>query len=124
MKKSAPFLPLVLFAAGCAGGPPPEPPAPPPLDPTGAYDCMISVEGMDMGLTLTIAGEEGAYTGTMDSEMGPAPVRDIAVEGNRMTFLVDAPDMVVSFAVLFEGDDFTGDFDAGGMAGFISGTKR
>jgi hypothetical protein len=56
--------------------------------------------------------------------MGPAPVTDITVEGQQMTFVVDTGDMAVFFAVTFDGSNFTGEFDAGGMGGFISGTKR
>ena len=124
MKRLMTVLPLALFLAACSGGPPPEPPAPPPLDPVGVYDCMLDVDGMDFGATLTINGTPGAYTGTVDSEMGPAPVSDVAVDGNEMTFAVDTPDMAVFFVVVFEGDTFTGEFDAGEMGGFISGKKR
>jgi hypothetical protein len=79
---------------------------------------------MEIGATLTITGEEGAYSGTVDSDMGPAPVTDIQVEGQDMTFVVDTPDMAVFFAVTFDGANFSGEFDAGGMGGMIMGTKR
>jgi len=124
MKRLMTVLPLVLFLAACSGGPPPEPPAPPPLDPVGVYDCWLDVDGMELGATLTISGTPGAYTGTVDSEMGSAPVSDVAVDGMEMTFAVDTPDMFVFFVVFFEGDTFTGEFDAGEMGGFISGKKR
>jgi hypothetical protein len=124
MKRLISVIPLALFVAACAGGPPPEPPAPPPLDPVGVYDCMLDVDGMEFAATLTINGTAGAYTGTVDSEMGPAPVSDIGIDGNEMTFAVDTPDMAVFFVVVFEGDTFTGEFDAGEMGGFISGKKR
>jgi len=124
MKRFVTALPLALLLAACSAGPPPEPPAPPPLDPVGVYDCLLYVEGTDIGATLTIEGEAGAYTGTVDSDMGLAPVSDITVAGDEMTFLVDTGDMVVFFAVIFEGDTFAGDFDAGGIGGVISGKKR
>jgi len=128
MKRLATVIPLALFAVACSsggsGGPPPEPAPPPPLDPTGVFDCWIAVEGMEMGAVLSISGDAGAYTGTVDSEMGPAPVRDIVVEGDAMTFVVDTPDMSVFFSVTFDGDTFSGDFDAGGMGGTITGTRR
>ena len=128
MRRMVSTVPVVLFLAACAGGnssaPPPEPAPPPPLDPVGVYDCSLDVEGMALSAVLSISGEPGAYTGSVDSDMGPAPVRDIAVSGNEMTFSVDTPEMLVFFAVVFDGQDFAGEFDAGGMAGFISGKRR
>jgi len=124
IKRLMTAFPLVLLVAACSAGPPPEPPAPPPLDPVGVYDCLLYIEGTEIGATLTIEGEAGAYTGSVNSDMGPAPVSDITVEGDEMTFVVDTGDMVVFFAVLFEGDAISGDFDAGGMGGSISGKKR
>jgi hypothetical protein len=127
MRKLALLSPLTLFALACSGGmsgaPAPEP-APPPLDPTGVYDCWLDVEGMELNAVLSISGEPGAYTGTVDSEMGPAPVSNITVDGDNMTFVVDTPDMSVFFSVVFDGDTFSGDFDAGGMGGYINGKKR
>lgn len=124
MKRLVPVLPLLLFVAACAGGAPPEPPPPPAFDPTGVYDCLLFIEGMEMGATLTIAEEAGAYTGSVDTEMGLESISDITVDGQEMTFVVDTPDMVVYFSLLFDGDTVSGDFDAGGMAGSLSGTKR
>jgi hypothetical protein len=82
------------------------------------------VEGTGIDATLTITGEEGAYEGSVSSEMGTMPVSDIVVDGQQMSFVVDSPDMTVFFAVVFEGSDFSGEFDAGGMGGFVTGTKR
>ena len=127
MKRSIAILPLMALLAACSGGmsgaPAPEP-TPPPLDPTGVYDCWLSVEGMEFGAVLTIEGEPGSYTGTVDSEMGAMRVRDLNVQGDQMSFVVDTPDMSVPFDVTFEGDAFSGDFDAGGMIGYITGEKR
>jgi hypothetical protein len=124
MRRLIPVFSLALLVAACSGGPPPEPPGPPPLDPVGVYDCALFAEGMEFGATLTITEEEGGYTGSVDSDMGPAPVSDIVVEGDEMTFVVDTPEMVVFFVVVFDGDTFTGEFDTGGMYGSITGTKR
>lgn len=127
MRKLALLSPMTLFALACSGGmsgPPAPPPAPPPLDPTGVYDCWLDVEGMELNAVLSISGEPGAYTGTVDSEMGPAPVSNITVDGDNMTFVVDTPDMSVFFSVIFDGDSFSGEFDAGGMGGYINGKKR
>ena len=124
MKRLLFGLPLALLFAACSGGPPPEPPGPPPLDPVGVYDCVVFAEGMEIGVMLTITGEAGAYSGSVETEMGPGRVSDVAVDGQNMSFVVDTGDMTVFFSVLFDGDTFTGDFDAGGMGGSVSGTKR
>lgn len=126
MNRFLAILPLTLLAAACAGGAyaPPEPPPPPELNPIGVYDCALDIEGQQMSAVLTISESAEGYTGTVDSDMGPAPVADITVDGQEMTFVVDTGDMSVFFAVVFDGDDFRGDFDAGGMGGYISGTKR
>ena len=125
MKRLFSILPLALFVVACAGvasgGAAPEPP---PFSPAGVYDCLLFIEGMEMGATLTIEGAAGAYTGTVDTEMGLESISDVSLEGQGMTFVVDTPDMVVFFAVVFDGDTVSGDFDAGGMGGSLSGTKR
>ena len=127
MKRLIALLPLLAFLSACSGGmssaPAPDP-TPPPLDPTGVYDCWLSVEGMEFGAVLTIEGVPGTYTGTVDSEMGTMPVRDLTVDGDQMSFVVDTPDMTVPFNVRFEGGTFSGDFDAGGMLGYVTGEKR
>jgi hypothetical protein len=125
MKRLMALMPFALVLAACSGGgAPAAPPAPPPLDPVGVYDCSLDVDGMEIMATLSIEGEPGAYTGTVDSDMGAMPVGDISVEGDDMTFMIDTPDMAVFFAVTFDGANFAGDFDAGGMGGVITGAKR
>jgi hypothetical protein len=124
MKRLTNLFPLVALLAACAGGPPPEPPGPPPLDPAGTYDCYLDVDGMGIDAVLTITGEEGAYEGTVSSDMGSMAVSDVVVDGQQMTFVVDSPDMTVFFTVVFEGENFSGEFDAGGMGGYVTGTKR
>ena len=68
--------------------------------------------------------EEGAYEGSVSSEMGSMPVSDVTIDGQTMSFVVDSPEMTVFFNVVFEGADFSGEFDAGGMGGFVSGKRR
>ena len=99
-------------------------PDPPPLDPVGVYDCALDVEGQALDATLTITGTEGAYEGSVSSEMGTMPVSDVVIDGQTMSFVVDSPDMTVFFSVVFDGPNFSGDFDAGGMGGYVTGTKR
>jgi hypothetical protein len=130
---------VALLAAGLAvtacsqstGGSAAEPPPPAPepevqtLDAIGVYDFSTSVEGQTVTGTFTISGEPGAYTGSMSSSMfGTMPLRDIAVDGMDLSFLVDLPDATVAIFLTFEADSYTGEWDAEGMTGFISGSKR
>jgi hypothetical protein len=120
-----------LLLAGCshstggtAAAPPPAPEPPAKLDPVGTYEYTTSVEGQTMIGTMTISGSPGAYSGTISSDMGTIPMRNISVDGMELSFLGDLPDVTVSFILLFDGDSFEGEWDAGGMIGFMSGTKR
>lgn len=119
MKRTPLFLALALIVASCT---PPEPPAPPPLDPTGTFTVSIDAQGTPVGGVLTIRGTAGAYTGSIDTDMGGAALADILVEGNQVTFSV--PDAGVYFSVLFEGGGFTGSFDGAMGTGTIRGTRR
>lgn len=111
-----------FFLAACGPGTPPEPPPPPPLDPVGSYSLSIQAEGTQVGGTMSIRGSAGAYTGSIDTDMGGAALADIAVDGQNMTFSV--PEAGVSFRVTFDGDGFSGDFDGAMGYGTIRGTKR
>ncbi len=124
MKRMIALVPLVVCAIACSSGPPPPPPGPPPLDPVGTFDCYFDVEGMGIDAVLTITGEEEAYEGSISSEMGTMPVTEIVIDGQAMSFVIDSPDMTVFVAVVFEGADFSGEFDAGGQGGFVTGKRR
>ena len=112
----------VLFGA-CGGGAPADPPAPPPFDPTGAYDFALGMDGQEIYGLLTIEGsaDEG-YTGSVDSEMGGAPISNVRVEGETVTFAI--PDAQATAEITIEGSEFTGTINgAMGNATFY-GTKR
>lgn len=121
MKRLLTALTVGITLSAC-GGPPPEPPAPPPLDPTGSYRISIDAEGMQLGGSLVIRETETGYSGNIDTEVGEAPLADIAVNGNELTFSV--PEAGVFFTVVFEGDGFTGGFDGAMGTGSIRGVKR
>jgi len=89
------------------------------------YDFSTMVEGQTLTGTMTFAGSPGAYTGSFSSGMtGTITLRDIEVDGMDLTCLADIPEATVMFLLTFEGDSFTGEWDADGMVGTISGTKR
>ena len=133
MKRTAALLTLGLVLTACsqstgggsAAAPPPQPEPTPTLDPVGVYDFTTSVEGQPMTGTLTITGSPDAYNGSMSTDMmGTIALRSFAVDGMDLSFMADLPEATVSFLLTFEGDEFTGDWDAGGMMGTMSGTKR
>ena len=104
--------------------PEPTPPPEPELNPVGLYDYQTEAMGAPISGTITITGSPGEYTGSMTSDMGAISLRDIKVEGNELSAVGDSPDFVVFFVLVFEGDTFTGEWDAEGMTGFITGSKR
>jgi hypothetical protein len=126
VKRLFALLPLTLFLAACAGtGEPAPPPGPPPLNLVGVYECTMSGEGQELPMTMTFSGSEGAYTGSIDTEMGGATMEDIAVDGNLVTFWVSPdPNFSIYFALDFEGDSFTGTLDGGEFVADVYGKKR
>jgi hypothetical protein len=130
MKRSAALVALSVFLAACgqstggaAASPQPEPE--PALDPVGVYDFTTSLEGQPLTGTLTITGSPGDYSGSMTTDMmGTVALRSFSVEGMDLMFMADLPEAIVSFFLTFEGESFTGEWDAQGMTGFMSGTKR
>jgi len=134
MKRSAALLAVGLVLTACSqstsgGAAAPPPPAPEPetptLDAVGVYDFTTEVEGQTMTGSITITGSPGAYTGSFTTGMtGTVPLRDIEVDGMDLSFMADIPEATIAFLVTFEGDSFEGEWDAEGMVGFISGTRR
>lgn len=119
MRSLAVAFAVTLVLSACA---PSAPPAPPPLDPTGTFDITANVQGMQVRGTVTISGSPGAYTGSIDTDVGAAGLADFVVEENRLSFSV--PEAGVFMQVVFEGDGFTGTIEGAMGTGSITGTKR
>ena len=132
MRPIAMVLAAGLVLAACARSsnevaPPPAPPGPtatPTLDPVGAYDFSTEVDGQPVTGVLSISGSPGAYTASMSSDIGNIPIRNITVEGMRLSFVADHPEATAFVEVVFSGDSFSGEWDAGDMFGYISGSRR
>ncbi len=133
MKRPVALLAVGLLLAACSqsgGGtaaaprPAPTPPPAAELDPVGTYDYQTEAMGSTISGSFTISGSPGSYTGNMTSDMGGVSLRDISVDGQELSFVGDSPDFIVIFVLAFDGNSFSGEWDAEGMTGFVSGNKR
>jgi hypothetical protein len=108
-----------------ASPPEPEAVAEPTIDPVGAFDFSTDVEGQPVTGTITISGATGGYSGSLSSDMGGGTLRSIAVEGMELSFISYMPDATVYVVLVFEDQaSFSGEWDAEGTFGYISGTRR
>ena len=133
MKRPVALLLVGLLVVACsqsygggaaAASPDPTPPPPPVLDPVGVFDFQTEAMGTSVTGTITITGSPGSYRGNATSDVGSFALSDISVAGQELTFVGDSPDVVVFFILVFDGDSFTGEWDAEGMSGFVSGSRR
>ena len=108
--------------------PPAAPAAAAPVDPIGNFDFATNVEGMGpVTGTITVAKAESGtgYTGSLaTTATETVPVRDVKVEGQKMTVTAETPDGPVVFILEFKGDDFTGTWSYAGMTGNHTGKRR
>ena len=132
MKRPIALLLVGLVVAACSqsyGGaaattPEQTPPARPALDPVGSFDLRTEAMGSAVTGTFTISGSPGSYSGSMTTDMGGFGMSDINVDGQELSFVGESPDVVVFFLLVFDGDSFSGEWDAEGMSGVVTGTKR
>ena len=123
MKRLVTILALGVLVSACSSTPP-GPPPPPPFSPVGEYSVTIDVGGQALAGTVTIQDTDAGLTGSLLTDMGAAEFSSLVVEGRQVTFSIEVP-VQASFIVMFEGEDFTGEFDAGPMGtGTITGVKR
>lgn len=114
------LLLLPLAAAACAS----RPSGPPPFDPVGSYQYSAGVEGMTMSGTMTIEGAEGAYSGSLRSEMFPAvPINSVVVVGQAVTIEASGPQGPLTLEFVVTDDALMGTWAMGGMTGSFTGTK-
>jgi len=74
--------------------------------------------------TFTITGSPGSYRGSMTTDIGGFSLSDISVDGQEITAFAESPDVFVVFVLTFIGSSFTGEWEAEGMSGIVSGSKR
>ena len=124
MKRFATSFTLVLMVAACSSGPP-EPPPPPPFTAAGVFDVSFDAMGQQMAGTLTIEEMDGAYSGSLTTDLGTVPLSDFVVDGMAVTFAGVTPQFTLGFKVNYEGDGFVGEISIGDLgSGSIAGVKR
>ena len=124
MKRLIGSLTLVLMLAACSSGPP-APPPPPPFTPAGVFDVSFDAMGQQISGTITIEDVDGAYTGSLSTDLGSLALTDFAVDGMAVTFSGSFADFALAFSLAYEGEGFAGEISIGGMgSGAITGVKR
>ena len=124
MKRFAMSFTLVLVVAACSSGPP-EPPPPPPFTPAGVFDVSFDAMGQQMAGTITIEEMDGAYTGSLVTDLGTVALSEFAVDGMAVTFAGITPQFTLGFTVTYEGEGFAGEISIGELgSGSITGVKR
>jgi len=114
---AAAALAATLFAAPLSAQDEPD------VDPVGTWSFSVAIEGQNIIGTMTISGSKAeGYTGKIETDMGPATMSDIAVDGKYLMFYVPEGDADVE--VVVEGDRFSGMMSSGmGEAEFVGERK-
>jgi len=90
----------------------------PPVNPAGIFDFTGTGSGSANSGTIEIEGRPGFYTGTVTfrgpriAGSGRIGLASVAVDGQQMTVVLDAPEsfeFTVQFVLVFAGDGFSGD---------------
>ena len=121
MKRFATSFTLVLMVAACSLGSP----APPPFTAAGVFDVSFDAMGTQMEGTMTIEEMDGAYTGSLTTDLGTVALTDFTVDGMAVTFEAVTPAFTLAFALTYEGEGFGGEISIGDLgSGPIAGVKR
>lgn len=116
---------IALLAAACAG---PRAAGPADgsdhhVDPVGTYDLIVDMNGMLISATLVIEGNvRDGWTGSIESDAGPASVDRIRVDGHTLSFSV--PEAQARVTLHIDGREVHGEMGGGMGAAAITGEKR
>src|SRR5690606_25302091 len=126
---------LLLLALACLafaavataqGAPPQTPPAPPSstdtadsseVSATGTWEGAIEIPGSPLGVVVTLAGEAGSLSGTIDIPAQGAAglaLTAVSVEGQAVTFAIANTPGSPTFDGTLDGDAITGTFTQSG----------
>ncbi|HBD99698.1 MAG TPA: hypothetical protein DC060_16060, partial [Gemmatimonadetes bacterium] len=89
------------------------------------FDVSFDAMGQQMAGTLTIEEMDGAYSGSLTTDLGTVPLSEFMVDGMAVAFQGVTPDITIGFEVNYEGDGFVGEISLGDFgSGAIAGVKR
>ena len=117
------WIALVASACASASAGPSSEPADHHVDPAGTYDLVVDMNGMLISATLEITGNvrEG-WSGTIESDAGPASVARVRVDGHQLVFHV--PEAQARVELHVNGKTVEGEMTGGMGAAKITGEKR
>ncbi|MEW6130844.1 MAG: amidohydrolase family protein [Acidobacteriota bacterium] len=113
---------------GRPGGPGAPPQQARIADPSGEWSLMVNSPQGDLNVKMNIRKDGNNYSGSLATPMGNADVRDIAMEGNRLTARVTIPaggnNMEATMTATIDGDAIKGVLALGAMGAFdFTGTR-
>ena len=114
---------LKKVGAMAAGTTPPAsaPPASAPPasagDPlSGVWTASADVQGNPFPFTLNLKLDAGKVSGSSDSDMGNAPLSKGTFAGDKLDFVLETPNGVVTFTGVLKAGMLTGEYDFAGQA--------
>jgi hypothetical protein len=124
---------VLLFAAGCASsrGAAPAAPAPPPLPPppaaVGSWNLVIETPIGNQESVLVLAGAADTLAGKLSGTQGETELRDVVVDGDKLTFAItidaQGQQMDLTFEGTVTGDSLTGAFTSPFGPAPVTGTR-
>jgi hypothetical protein len=81
--------------------------------------------GQQISGTLTIEEMDGAYSGSLATDLATLALTDFTVDGTAVAFSGTFSQFALAFALDYEGEGFAGEVSSGDMgSGSITGVKR
>ena len=75
--------------------------------------------------TITIEEMDGAYTGSLSTDVGMVARSEFTIDATTVTFSETFAEFALAFSLAYEGEGFAGEISIGGMgSGAITGVKR
>jgi len=83
----------------------------------------LTPDGDQVTWTLSIANNDGKYSGTVDGADGQSPAKDLKVDGEKVHLRTTYQDEDYDIDLKLEGDKLTGTWSGNGSSGETRGTK-
>jgi imidazolonepropionase-like amidohydrolase len=97
-------------------------------DPSGEWNLMVNSPQGELSVKMNIRKDGNSFTGTLTTPMGNADLRDIVIEGNKMTARLTVPangnNLEATLTATIDGDSMKGALALGAMGAFdFTGSK-